>query len=75
MRKIQKVIDTCYDCEFCQQFKKTKNESTKAFICLFEADESTIKHQPFLLDVCENGSNHIDIPDNCPLETYKPIEV
>nr|WP_294922149.1 hypothetical protein [uncultured Flavobacterium sp.] len=52
-----------------------RNDYTHAYICTFEADENAPKHTPFLLDLIESkGSSKLDIPANCPLEDYKPIE-
>jgi hypothetical protein len=74
MRKIQKVIDSCYDCEFKHVFTGINSSSAKAHICRHVKiiDEDETEHsEPFLLDVCDNGSNELPIPPNCPLEDYK----
>ena len=74
MKKIQKVIESCYDCEFRHVFTGINSSSSKAHICrhIEIIDQHEVKHsEPFLLDVCDNGSNHLPIPQNCPLEDYK----
>ncbi len=78
MKKIQKVIDSCYDCEFRRVFLGEKGGSSKAHICrhtiIIDEFECRVEHSaPFLLDVCDNGSNKLPIPQNCPLEDYKEV--
>lgn len=75
MAKIQKVIETCYDCEFRKQFTGGTGGSIKAQICVYEPTDEEESFTPFLLDYCENGSNTIPIPDNCPLEDYNGTEL
>ena len=69
MKKIQKVIETCYECEFRSIFNGMAGGQTKAHICVY-AHNSEEDLEPFLLDLCSNGSNALPIPDNCPLEDY-----
>lgn len=75
MRKIQKVIDTCYDCEFRHVYIGGAGGHSKAHICRHVKiiDEDAAEHsEPFILDVFENnGSNELPIPKKCPLEDYK----
>jgi len=73
MKKIQKIIDSCYDCEFRHVFARATGGQAKAHLCVPPnwLDETEVNTEPFLLDLCENGSNALPIPDNCPLETYK----
>lgn len=77
MKKTQKVIDSCNDCEFRHISRGLNESSSKAHIwhiCrhILIIDEEEIEHsEPFLLDVCDNGSNYLPIPENCPLEDYK----
>lgn len=73
-RKIEKVIDSCYDCNHMSVFSTT---TSKAYICLHaHSDNEYHNHdsEPILLDVCSNGTNALPIPDNCPLEDYLPIK-
>ena len=72
MAKIQKVIETCYDCEFCKKFLGGTGGSIKAHLCVYYPADEEKEFTPFLVDYCTNGSNEIPIPDNCPLEDYKP---
>jgi hypothetical protein len=70
MKKIQKVIESCYECEFRSVYAKN---SSKAHICKYSflnKDEEIEYLEPLLLDVCDNGSNALPIPKNCPLEDY-----
>lgn len=72
-KKIQKVIETCYDCEFRRVFSGGTGGLSKAHICRHEKIINKDKFEysvPFILDICDNGSNLILIPDNCPLEDY-----
>ena len=70
MKKIQKVIDSCHDCEFKHLYRN--NDKGQAHICRHTTiiDDEAIPSPPFLLDVCDNGSNYLPIPENCPLEDY-----
>ena len=73
--KIQKVIESCYDCEFRHVFHGMSGGTSKAHICrhILIIDKYEVEHsEPFLLDVCDNGSNELPIPENCPLEDYQP---
>jgi hypothetical protein len=73
MKKTQKVIESCYDCEFRHVFLG-RNVASKAHICrhikIIDKDEDEHTN-PILLDVCDNGSHELPIPQNCPLEDYK----
>jgi hypothetical protein len=74
MKKIQKVIESCYDCEFRHVFSGGSGGSSKAHICrhIKIIDQDKVEDSdPFLLDVCDNGSHNLPIPKNCPLEDYK----
>ena len=75
MKKIQKIIDNCYDCEFRHVYIGGTGGHSKAHICrhVKKIDEDEVQRsEPFLLDVCDdNGSHELPIPKNCPLEDYK----
>lgn len=72
MKKIQKIIETCHDCEYMKVFNGMTGGRTNASICMFSyLSEDENKAEPFLIDICENGSNEMPIPQNCPLEDYK----
>lgn len=73
MKKIQKIIETCNDCQFMKVFNGLTGGTTKASLCLFGyLDNHEKPIDSFLLDIKDNGSNEILIPDNCPLENYEP---
>jgi hypothetical protein len=75
MKKIQKVIETCHDCEFCKKFQYVRNDYTSVHVCTFEADEAAPEAEPFLLNLSTSkGTYSLLIPDNCPLEDYKELE-
>jgi hypothetical protein len=67
MKKIENIIDSCYQCKYCVKLKGEGH--TTAFICDYGDDNKDFT--PFLLDLDHTaGSNRLDIPDSCPLETY-----
>lgn len=75
MSKIAKVITVCHDCEHCKKIISQKDNHTKAIVCAFETEE--IKDfEPFLLEYTTSpGSHSLDIPENCPLEDYKILNL
>ena len=78
MKKIAKVISECKDCphfvKACS-FSNTNSNKTDIAICGFESEDDTPigKHHLLLLYVPQDSVSHhlIEIPENCPLETYK----
>lgn len=62
MKKIQKLIEDCIECDFCTRFNGVNN--SKVYVCLSDEVE------PFLLDYCESGSNKMPIPEHCPLISF-----
>ncbi len=63
MKKIENIIDNCKDCCFCLRYKHPQECRGTAFIC-----DNT---NPQRLIVIDKSFERIDIPDWCPLETYK----
>ena len=74
MKKIAKIIDTCLDCIF---FLAVEHKSGAHFgICDFiEETEEKAEYKPSILIRANDKPSHykMDIPDNCPLETYKEL--
>ena len=72
--KIAKVITECHDCDHCKNIVSQQDKHVRAIVCAFETKEID-NFEPFLLEYSTSpGSHKLDIPDNCPLEDYKPIE-
>lgn len=75
LKKIAKVITSCYDCENCKKLNSPNNNYTTAFVCVIEVEQDQVPMQPFLLEYSEgSGSLKLPIPENCPLEDYKEPE-
>ena len=79
MKKIQKLISSCHDCEFCKKITSSTANNEKVTLCDFELvenEERIDEHVPFLLNYTKYGGTYsLDIPDNCPLEDYKQAEI
>ncbi|WP_395075354.1 hypothetical protein [Flavobacterium sp.] len=75
MKKIENIIDDCFNCKHCLKAKNETDNYTKVFVCKFEDeadDDDQIKiFDPFLLLLhTSSGRPYIEIPKNCPLEDY-----
>lgn len=66
MKKIENIIESCKDCCFCLRYKHPQEYRGTAFIC-----DNTNPQRLILID---KSLERIDIPDWCPLETYKEAE-
>lgn len=71
MKKIEKVIEKCNDCQHCILLINQSTNHSSGAICANELLE-----KEFLLVYSDNEKNvvrayNIEIPNNCPLETYK----
>jgi hypothetical protein len=67
--KIAKVISECNECEFCVIADNRRESKSSFAICMFP----DAPH--FLIAESQTGdiSHHsLTIPNNCPLEDYKP---
>ncbi|UWY28829.1 hypothetical protein N4T20_02640 [Flavobacterium sp. TR2] len=72
--KIAKVITECTECEHCKVLED-KSNYIKAYVCVFEDESNENEHKPFLIFYQESsGTYKLNIPENCPLETYKSVE-
>ncbi|PDS24667.1 hypothetical protein [Flavobacterium branchiophilum] len=69
MKKIQKTIDNCQDCEFSLIYE---HKGSQALICggvQFDEDRT----REFLILIADNVKHYkSEIPNNCPLENYEP---
>ncbi len=75
MKKIAKVINDCNECQHCKKFQSTSDNHTSVYCCVYETDDESKLAPAFLLDLSTSkGRCTIEIPNNCPLEDYKPIE-
>jgi hypothetical protein len=71
MKKIQKVISTCHECEFSHVY--THQKGSQALICGGIEINDEERSEPFLLEIAPNVKHYeVLIPENCPLETYEP---
>lgn len=68
MAKIENVINHCTECRYCSKYEKN---ASQIFICEHNPEGDHIPKAPFLI-VAKYGriGDKINIPDNCPLETY-----
>lgn len=74
MRKIENVIDSCKDCKHYRPMVMENKSSFFAAICDYTPEyEEDKQPAPMLLNTSSDSSWHylLDIPDNCPLETFK----
>lgn len=72
MKKIENVIEKCNDCKHCEFLKQENGNGFYAAICGWENEEDLAT--PFIIDTDSASLKHynLEIPRNCPLETYKP---
>lgn len=76
MRKIENVIDSCKDCKHFRSMVMENKSHFYAAICDYTPENEEEKQPaPMLLNTSSDNSRHyrFDIPDNCPLETFKEI--
>jgi hypothetical protein len=72
--RIQKVINSCHQCEFLKKMQHLTSNCFYAGVCNYEKeDEETVFRSNLL--VCVGGNSdifnrQIDIPKECPLEEY-----
>jgi hypothetical protein len=70
MKKIQKVIESCNDCEFALVYERN---GSQALICAGVEIDNETTTDPFLI-LCADKVKHYknEIPSECPLENYEP---
>lgn len=70
MKKIQKVIGSCHDCEFAHVYERNGHQ---ALICGGVEIDDERSTKPFLI-FCADQVKHyeVEIPNECPLENYEP---
>ncbi|MEG2510419.1 MAG: hypothetical protein RSA74_13305 [Chryseobacterium sp.] len=73
--KIQKLINSCSDCEFAKEYQEVSGNTSFVLICNYEEDENEnfIKN-PFLIDQSHSKIKQyhtVEIPKQCPLEDYE----
>ena len=74
--KIQKLINTCSDCEFAIEYRQANMESEYALICraeITENDETKVCDSFMLTTANEPIKKRfkISIPNKCPLLDYE----
>jgi hypothetical protein len=77
MKKIENIIDSCNQCKHCKAMVSEKSNSFYAAICNYQSEFDEEKEvPPMVLHTSTDSSKNycLDIPDNCPLETYSENE-
>ncbi len=70
MKKIQKTIDNCQECEFSHVYERS---GTQVLICGGVDIDDQVSSREFLILLATNVNHYeSEIPNNCPLETYEP---
>lgn len=72
MKKIENVIEKCNDCKHCEFLKQENGNGFYAAICSWENLKADAP--PIIIDTASDSLRKyaLEIPRNCPLETYKP---
>lgn len=67
MKKIENIVDNCIDCRFARRYCNHDENRKIARIC--------VRMNPARLAGFDGTKGIVEIPDWCPLETYKETEV
>jgi hypothetical protein len=70
MKKIETIVNSCSDCRYHLVYKWEKSNCDFLDVCYFNHPDC--EDIAFILAARGNRDvSHIEIPENCPLETYK----
>ena len=74
MKKIENIIEVCWQCRHCHRYVSVSDEYMGEVRLCGHRDLGNRSYRDRLIQVVDDDSQENIIPDWCPLETYKEVE-